>query len=91
MSSAPALRLVVHGRVQGVFFRDSCRHQATRLGVRGWVRNREDGTVEAVLAGTPEALEEMVLWANQGPPHASVQSVEASPTEDPAVAGFEVR
>lgn len=91
MSSAGALRLVVHGQVQGVFFRDSCRRQATRLGVRGWVRNRDDGAVEAVLAGPPEALEEMVRWANQGPPRASVRSVEASPAEDPAVTGFEVR
>jgi acylphosphatase len=86
-----ALRIVVHGRVQGVFFRDSCRREAERLGVRGWVRNREDGTVEAVLAGRPGALEEMVRWAQEGPPYARVETVEAEPAADPGTQGFEVR
>jgi acylphosphatase len=86
-----ALRLVVHGLVQGVFFRDSCRREAERLGVRGWARNRADGTVEIVLAGHSGALEEMVRWAQEGPPHATVRTVEAEPAEDPGTAGFEVR
>ncbi|MDQ4053682.1 MAG: acylphosphatase [Actinomycetota bacterium] len=89
--SDEALRLVVRGRVQGVFFRDSCRQKASALGVRGWVRNREDGAVEAVVAGPPDALEEMVRWAQQGPPRASVETVEAMPTDDPGRTGFEVR
>jgi acylphosphatase len=89
--SDEALRIVVHGRVQGVFFRDTCRREAQRLGVRGWVRNRDDGTVEAVLAGRPHALKQMVRWAQDGPPHAVVETVEAEPADDPGTAGFEVR
>jgi acylphosphatase len=82
---------VVRGRVQGVFFRDSCRQQASALGVRGWVRNREDGAVEAVIAGSPDALAELVSWAREGPPRASVESVETTPADDPGRTGFEVR
>ena len=86
-----ALHLVVRGQVQGVFFRDSCRQKASTLGVRGWVRNREDGAVEAVVAGPANAVDEMVRWAREGPPRAAVQSVETNPTEDPGTTGFEVR
>lgn len=89
--SEDALRLVVRGHVQGVFFRDSCRREAERLGVRGWVRNRRDGAVEAELAGPPAALEQMVRWAQHGPPRATVTTVEATPGEDPGTDGFEVR
>ena len=89
--SDEALRLVVRGQVQGVFFRDSCRQKASTLGVRGWVRNREDGAVEAVVAGPPAALREMVRWAQQGPPRAAVETVEATPADDPGRTGFEVR
>ena len=90
-SSDGALRLVVRGRVQGVFFRDSCRQQASALGVRGWVRNREDGAVEAVVAGPTDAVDELVAWAQQGPPRAQVESVETAPAADPGTTGFEVR
>jgi acylphosphatase len=86
-----ALHLVVRGDVQGVFFRDSCRQQASSLGVRGWVGNRPDGAVEAVIAGPADALEELVRWAHEGPPRATVESVDTSPAEDPGTAGFEVR
>jgi acylphosphatase len=89
--SDTALHLVVRGQVQGVFFRDSCRQQASALGVRGWVRNRPDGAVEAVVAGRPEAVAELVRWAHQGPPRATVEAVEAEPTADPGTRGFEVR
>ena len=78
---------MVRGDVQGVFFRDSCRQQASALGVRGWVGNRPDGAVEAVVAGPPDALEELVRWAHEGPPRARVESVEASPAEDPGRPG----
>jgi acylphosphatase len=89
--SEDALRLVVRGQVQGVFFRDSCRREAVRLGIRGWVRNRDDGAVEAELAGPPAALEQLVRWAHHGPPRASVSTVEATPAADPGTVGFEVR
>jgi acylphosphatase len=89
--SEEALRLVVRGQVQGVFFRDSCRQKASALGVRGWVRNREDGAVEAVVAGPPDAVQLMLRWAQEGPPRAQVETVEATPAEDPGTSGFEVR
>ena len=71
-----ALRLVIHGRVQGVFFRDSMRMEAQRLGVAGWVRNRSDGTVEAAVHGEPEAVKAVVNWAHRGPQHARVERVD---------------
>ncbi len=89
--SDEALHLVVRGDVQGVFFRDSCRQQASALGVRGWVGNRPDGAVEAVVAGARDAVEALVRWAHEGPPRARVESVETSPAQDPGTTGFEVR
>ena len=68
-------RLVIAGRVQGVWFRESMRQEAERRGVAGWVRNRSDGTVEAVVHGAEEAVEAMVAWAHQGPPKARVTAV----------------
>lgn len=84
-----ALRLVVHGRVQGVFFRDSMRREAQRLGIAGWVRNRSDGTVEAVVRGEPTAVDTIVRWAHRGPEHARVERVEIEPGEG-AYSSFEV-
>ena len=74
-------RLVVRGRVQGVFFRESMRQEAARLGVTGWVRNTREGTVEAVVQGSPDAVEAITRWAHRGPEDARVQSVEASQAE----------
>lgn len=71
--------VIVHGRVQGVFFRDRCRAEAERRQVSGWVLNRPDGTVEAVFEGEAAAL---VDWVNHGPPSASVSRVEVT-TEEP--------
>jgi acylphosphatase len=73
------LRLVIQGRVQGVFFRDSMRHEAQRLGVAGWVRNRDDGTVEAAVHGEPAAVDAIVRWAHHGPQHANVERVDIKP------------
>lgn len=69
-------RLVVHGRVQGVGFRDALRAEALRLTLRGWVRNRTDGTVEALLEGPAPALDALTAWARRGPPAARVDRVE---------------
>lgn len=85
-----AIRLVVHGIVQGVGYRESMRYEAERRGVTGWVRNRRDGTVEAVLAGEQTALEAMIEWARRGPPAARVDRVETETTED-EFSGFERR
>jgi acylphosphatase len=75
------LRLVIHGRVQGVFFRDSMRLEAQHLAIAGWVRNRSDGTVEAVVHGEPAAVDAIVRWAHRGPQHAQVERVNIEPDE----------
>jgi acylphosphatase len=71
------LHLLIHGHVQGVGFRDSMIYEAMRLHVRGWVRNRADGTVEAVYDGTPAARATLLAWAHRGPVGARVTGVEA--------------
>lgn len=75
MSDAVARRIVARGRVQGVFFRDSTRREAIRLGVTGWVRNCPDGTVEAHVEGAPDAVAALVTWSREGPRHADVDEV----------------
>lgn len=73
--SGNAFHLVIHGRVQGVCFRDSMRQEARRLGINGWVRNRSDGCVEAIVAGEAADVEAIVRWAHRGPPAAEVTMV----------------
>lgn len=85
-----AKQLIIHGRVQGVGFRDSMRREAERLGVTGWVRNRRDGTVEAVVAGSAAAVTEIVQWVHRGPPAAQVSRVAIADT-DGTFATFEWR
>ena len=84
-------RVVVHGRVQGVFFRDSARQEAEREGVAGWVANRDDGAVEAVFEGDPDAVERLVEWCRSGPSSAEVEDVEATEEEPEGLSGFETR
>jgi acylphosphatase len=81
-------RVVVRGRVQGVFFRDTTRRMAAERGVAGWVRNRPDGAVEAVFEGEPEAVESMVRFAHEGPRGADVESVEVVEEEPEGLSGF---
>jgi acylphosphatase len=88
---ATAVRnLHIYGQVQGVGFRYHFSEQAQRLGITGWVRNRRGGSVEAIIAGTPEAVEALIAWARQGPPAAQVERVEISAAEG-VFAGFELR
>ncbi len=68
--------LRIYGRVQGVFFRSTMREVALELGVNGWVRNMPDGSVEAVVEGEKERVEELIKWAHRGPPLAKVERVE---------------
>jgi acylphosphatase len=84
-------RVVVHGTVQGVFFRDSTSRRADSAGVKGWVRNRSDGAVEAVFEGEPDAVEELVEWARRGPRGADVADVEETEEPPEGLEGFEVR
>jgi len=84
-------RLVLHGRVQGVWFRDSARHEAERRGVAGWAANLDDGTVEVVLEGAPEAVAAVEAWCGVGPPQAEVERVDATDEPPAGLAGFSVR
>ena len=68
-------RLVIEGRVQGVWFRDSTRREAIDLGVFGWVRNRPDGAVEVLAEGLEEQVKRLVTWCHQGPPASEVRQV----------------
>lgn len=83
------LRLVIYGRVQGVCFRDSMRREAQRMAIAGWVRNRSDGTVEAVVHGEPAEVDVVVRWAKRGPEFAQVEQVEIMPHEGDYVS-FEI-
>ena len=85
------IRVRAHGRVQGVFFRDSVRREAVRRGVAGWARNCGDGTAEAVFEGRAEDVAAMVEYVRRGPGHAEVSSVEESREELEGLSGFHVR
>jgi len=72
-------RLQITGRVQGVGFRYALQHEADKLGLTGWVRNRSDGSVEALVQGTPAAVEALTAWARRGPPAARVTDLRTEP------------
>jgi acylphosphatase len=85
------LRVIVHGHVQGVFFRDSVRRLAEREGVEGWAGNRRDGTVEAVFEGPREAVERLVRFCSEGPRGAVVDHIERFDEPPEGLTGFSVR
>jgi acylphosphatase len=91
MSDTIARRVVVHGRVQGVFFRDSARREADRRGVGGWITNRDDGAVEARFEGAPDAVEAMVAWSRKGPSRAEIDFVDVGEVEPEGHGAFTVR
>ena len=84
-------RIVVHGHVQGVFFRDSVRRAAQQRGVNGWVANRADGTVEAVFEGEPEAVERLVALCREGPRGAQVEWLDVTEENLENLSSFTVR
>ena len=83
-----ARRLRIHGLVQGVGYRNALQAQATRLGLAGWVRNRSDGTVEALVAGPADAVEALIEWSRRGPPAARVSRVDDTPAAPPTHTTF---
>jgi acylphosphatase len=85
------IRVRAHGRVQGVFFRDSVRREAARRGVAGWARNCADGTAEAVFEGPADAVAAMVEYVRAGPGHSEVSRVEETPEPAERLSGFSVR
>jgi len=87
-----ARQIRVSGRVQGVGYRVSLQDEARKLGVSGWVRNRRDGTVEAVLQGSPASVDALIAWARQGPPGSRVTELkESAAPDEPHHARFELR
>jgi acylphosphatase len=84
-------RLVVHGKVQGVFYRDSTRHAARDEGVSGWAANRSDGTVEVVLEGPADAVASVVGYCRTGPSSADVDSVDEHEETPEGLTGFQIR
>lgn len=84
-------RVVVHGHVQGVFFRDTVRRHAAAGGVEGFVRNTRDGTVEAVFEGEAAAVERLVTLCHEGPRGARVDRVEVAEEEPEGLVGFAIR
>jgi acylphosphatase len=91
MSQGTRIHVVVHGHVQGVFFRDTLRRSAREHDVSGWVRNRGDGTVEAVFEGDDSAVERMVDWMRSGPSSAWVERVDITEEEPEGLSDFGVR
>jgi acylphosphatase len=84
--------VIVRGEVQGVFFRDSTRREAEAKSVAGWVRNRDDGSVEAVFEGSADAVEAMLEWCRSGPSRAEVEDMDVRVEDDSdELEGFEVR
>ncbi len=83
-------RVVVHGKVQGVFFRDSTRLLADAHGVAGWAVNRDDGTVEAVFEGPAPSVAALVAFAAEGPPDAVVERIEAQAEDPEGLRGFRI-
>lgn len=83
------VRVVIKGRVQGVFYRNWTIENATQLGLKGWVRNKRDGSVEALFSANPDAVQEMEQRCRRGPPEAVVTGLKVFPSSDDPGSGFE--
>ncbi|KAL8140619.1 hypothetical protein V2J09_006640 [Rumex salicifolius] len=89
LESPKTVRCVIKGRVQGVFYRNWTVENASQLGLKGWVRNRRDGSVEALFSGKPETVDEMQERCRRGPPDAMVTGFQAFPCNDDPGTGFQ--
>jgi acylphosphatase len=88
ISTMPTKHLLIKGKVQGVFYRASAKEAADGLGVTGWIRNTDNGDVEALVSGTEEQLTSFIAWCKQGPPAAVVRSVEVNDKEEKSFENF---
>jgi acylphosphatase len=84
-------RVLIWGRVQGVFFRDTCRRMAERYGVNGWVRNLPDGSVEAIFEGPAGEASRLVEWSRHGPAAAAVEDIRVETEPPEGITGFQIR
>jgi acylphosphatase len=91
MASEERVHVFVSGRVQGVSFRDATRRQAEQLGLSGWVRNTQDGQVEAVFEGDADTVRQMIDWCESGPSSADVEDVSVENEQPEGLSSFEVR
>ena len=91
MADEVRAHVLVSGRVQGVSFRDATRSQAEQLGLNGWVRNTQDGQVEAVVEGDSDTVQQMIEWCKSGPSSADVEDVSVENEQPENISGFEVR
>jgi acylphosphatase len=91
MADEERAHVFVSGRVQGVSFRDATRSQAEQLGLSGWVRNTQDGQVEAVFEGDPDAVQQIIEWCKSGPSSADVEDVSVENEQPVNLSGFKVR
>jgi len=86
----PTIHLIVSGKVQGVFFRATAKDVADEIGITGWVKNAEDGNVEAMAKGTQEQLQKFIDWCKKGPPKAVVTDVKIAPADEQVFDQFNV-
>jgi acylphosphatase len=86
----PTIHLTIKGKVQGVFFRASAKDKADEIGVRGWVKNTDDGNVEAMVNGNKEQLQKFIEWCKTGPPRAVVTDIAITYKEEEIFDGFRV-
>jgi len=91
MANEERAHVLVSGRVQGVSFRDATRSQAEQLGLSGWVRNTQEGRVEAVFEGDADTVRQMIDWCESGPSSADVEDVSVENEQPEGLSGFEVR
>src|SRR4051812_48920737 len=89
--NAERAHVYVSGRVQGVSFRDAARQEAQELGLNGWVRNLQDGRVEAIFEGEPDTVRQMIDWCESGPSSADVDEVSVEQEAPEGLSGFEIR